>query len=361
MDKQKSQPLFPLFSRLPAELRMMIWEDSIEPRIVRVNILSHSSSDFWSVTYKRTVSWRVTRIPTLLEVSVEARQVGLRQYEMLRCVYPVTVARGKPMAIVYFHPRMDVLGQDFQAVPMNSQTAYVRPPGCDWDPLPVEFFNIFRGQRPLTDDSFDVFHQLRHIHLDLFILRESGDLGIEKMWSFINSLLKDQAPDVLKTVTLRIMDAARSPTDPWSSYNKQSSMYRIVRRPTLPIPNPKEFFSGCVTREYCAKLSYTDILARDGAIFTRPVMSDFAVLRVIDPAANGAPVHVQEATYWAILAEGEEKRQLPNLIDWLLDLLDTARSPLPESPWGICGVNYGMEDAKVYPKIRAPVEWPLLY
>ncbi|KAH6844526.1 hypothetical protein B0I37DRAFT_406216 [Chaetomium sp. MPI-CAGE-AT-0009] len=368
MDNQENQALFPFFPRLPAELRIAIWEESIEPRVVKVNLVD----DFAPETGEETITWRVTRIPALLETSIEARQVGLREYKMLWCVAPMVVySQAAPTAMVYFHPRMDVLGQDFQAVVWDGQMGHVQRPGLELFPRSVEFFDIFRGERPLIEGSLDPFHSLRHIHLNLFVMRTSS--WLRDAAEFINNLLICQAPNVLKTVTLKIIvDLPTSPANPLSTQNLQSFVYRIVRRPALPIPNPKEIFSEVVTNFILRarqpdKVPYTDILKSDGAIFTRPVTGNFAVLRVIDPtsdatrwgsAGNYTPFRDPESRYWKMLIEGELYNPvLPELDAWLVDLIGTPTPPFPESPWGICGVNYGMEEAKAYLKITDPVQW----
>ncbi|CZR54104.1 uncharacterized protein PAC_03987 [Phialocephala subalpina] len=61
-----SNPGFPLFTFLPYELRIKIWQMSIEPRVV-VN------------TRKRN------QTPTILHACHEAREEGLRHYQLMRC------------------------------------------------------------------------------------------------------------------------------------------------------------------------------------------------------------------------------------------------------------------------------------
>ncbi|KAF8854491.1 hypothetical protein BDZ45DRAFT_41649 [Acephala macrosclerotiorum] len=61
-----SNPGFPLFTLLPFELRIKIWQMTIEPRIV--------------VNTKKRI-----KTPAILHTCHEAREEGLRHYQLMRC------------------------------------------------------------------------------------------------------------------------------------------------------------------------------------------------------------------------------------------------------------------------------------
>ena len=366
MDYQGNKALFPSFNRLPPNLRMMIWEESIEPRLVSANLVCQ----FAARTRNPIISWRVTRIPALFETSVEARRAALSQYKILLCVAPVKMGGGRspPAAMVYFHPQMDVLGQDFDVMMLGLYLSIVRCPGISqsFPYWPLSFFDIFSGER-LINGSFDPLHDLRHIHLNIIKaradIRGSTDPASRTPTWFIMGLLYRQPPLRLNTVTVQItMDPQTCPPTSASPSDPQASVYRVVRRPTLPLPKPSKFLSGISSEKHLAMLemkqyqhpSYIDILADDGAVFTRPIPSDFAVLRVIDPASDGVgeDATARESRYRSIVQRGINmtvNRQLPSVGTWVAEqLLGNSMPPFPDTPWGICGVNYGMGETKIY-------------
>src|SRR5436190_18405372 len=61
---------FTLFPKLPIELRLKIWRDSIQPRMVKVR---------YDKAHKRCTSFA---IPAILHASRESRYVGLKTYQL---------------------------------------------------------------------------------------------------------------------------------------------------------------------------------------------------------------------------------------------------------------------------------------
>lgn len=339
----------------------MIWEKSIEPRVVRVNMMHRFAAE----TGEPIISWRVTRNPAPLDTSIEARQAFLRHYKMLRCVAPVAITRGRaaPSAMVYFHPRMDVLGQDFEVIiPDCLRTHQVRRPGIKSLPRwPARFFDIFSGERPLAEGSFDPLYDLHHIHLDV-LMKETDLPGVahpsaRSSVQFMMDLLDRQAPNVLETVTLKItMDPQISL--PTSTSKVKSFIYRLVRCPDLPIPKPSESCLGTVAKNNvavslgipCYESVYTKLLAEDGAVFRNPLPGKLAVLQVVDPINDMTVLQNTFAEFqrWPMLFEGGMFHQ-PEAGVWLgSQMSDPMLSYYILSPWGLCGINYGMGDAKVY-------------
>ncbi|KAL1844602.1 hypothetical protein VTK73DRAFT_2182 [Phialemonium thermophilum] len=83
---------FPLFARLPTELRLHIWRLSCHPRVVEVEYLPD-----------RDLCRTPTRPPVVLHVCREAR------HEALRRVYRRAFATRSRDAAIYFGPDLDVL------------------------------------------------------------------------------------------------------------------------------------------------------------------------------------------------------------------------------------------------------------
>jgi hypothetical protein len=236
---------------------MMIWEESIEPRVVSVSLVHQ----FAAGTRSLAISWRVTRIPALFETSVEARRAALRQYKTLFCAAPLKMGggQGARAAMVYFHPRMDVLSQSFEVIMLGQYLSLVRCPGVTSFPhWPLSFFDIVSGERRMG--SLDPFHGLRHIHLNILKakadIRSMTDPASRSPTWFIMGPPYRQLPHVLKTVTVKItMDLQTCPPTPASTSNLQPWVYRVVRRPTLPLPKPSKFWSGITAEKHLAMLS----------------------------------------------------------------------------------------------------------
>jgi hypothetical protein len=160
-----AQTDFPRFPQLPAELRVMVWEASIEPRVVDVNMVHRGRPR----AGQSRISWRVSN-PAQLEASVEARQVLIRLYMRPPVACPVAVGDGvaPPQRVVYFHPRVDVLAQDFEAVIGGELADRVRRPGVRTRlPLRGDFDDVLRRLQPLPQGFLDPFQSLGRLHLNL--------------------------------------------------------------------------------------------------------------------------------------------------------------------------------------------------
>ena len=104
-------PSFPQFGRLPAELRLKIWTCLVQPRVVVVCCLQKGRE----VERRRRELRRRTRgagTPVLLHVNREARDVGLRHYELtfgwsVSRIVTDTPASRPPR--VYFNYALDAL------------------------------------------------------------------------------------------------------------------------------------------------------------------------------------------------------------------------------------------------------------
>jgi hypothetical protein len=287
---------FLCFPRLPKELRAMVWTASIEPRVVEVNMVH----DPRPRAGRSKISWRTTHNPAQLEVSLEAREVLLRLYRRLCCACPVAVggAVTAPQAIVYCHPDVDVLSQDFEAIIQGSTGDRVRRPGVNARlTLTNGFGDILPPLRPAPRDVVDHICVLRHIQLDLHILKSSrrnqADNRLQTTTNFIHGLLNRWNGTALQTITVRITkDLSPSPT-PATRQNLRTMVYRIVRSPSLPAPKGCFFFTAihglmdiCEARgKSPGRPRFRGILLTNGALFTRPrPQNGFAALRVVDPA-----------------------------------------------------------------------------
>lgn len=90
---EKPEGDFYLFSHLPAEIRIQIWEAALPSRII--NIHAVRGRFFWSSlgdSGKRSANWihpfehvwaDKVPVPSILQVNREAREVGLRHYQLL--------------------------------------------------------------------------------------------------------------------------------------------------------------------------------------------------------------------------------------------------------------------------------------
>jgi hypothetical protein len=150
-------------------------------------------------------------------------------------------------------------------------------------------------------------------------------------------------------------------------------VYRIVRKPSLPIPKPSIFFSGILAEMHLAWLQgqqpvrprLMDTLLADGAIFTTPRSgSRFVVLRVVDPTSAASqlddskwPHHDREGRWWEMLQRGGTQFRQYSVPAWLISMVGNPVPAMVENPWGICGVNYGMGEAKAYSKPTDHVDW----
>jgi hypothetical protein len=94
---------FTLFPLLPTELRLKIWKMSILPRIV----LRHQ---YDTQTNHRPAVLFTPCIPALLQVSQEARQIGLENYQVVKARHCNMLGNTtKRLGPIYFHPELDTL------------------------------------------------------------------------------------------------------------------------------------------------------------------------------------------------------------------------------------------------------------
>lgn len=373
MDQQQ----FLWFPLLPLELREPIWEASMSPRQVEVNMIHRTRAG----AGRSKVSWRVTRNPGPLATSVEARRVFLRFYKSLNFACPVAVAGGvvPPDAVVYFHPRLDVLSQDFEAVINSSLFDRVRRPGVKTRLiLNGSFYETLKPvQQPVAPRVLDFVQNLRHIHLNLHLLQSSNrnqaDGRLTDVRGFVTGLLSHHPP-ALRTITISITQDLSSPPAPAQPLNLRPMVYRIVCRPPIPVPAPSVFFSGLASQMHLLELEgqqpvrppLMGILLADGAVFTRPRLGrNIVALRVIDPTDNESeyddqgghwPGQQREALWWAMLLDGNDIHPR-DVGTWLTWLLSDPWTPELAAVWGICGVNFGMGEATAYSKPTQRVNW----
>ncbi|KAK4032708.1 hypothetical protein C8A01DRAFT_40850 [Parachaetomium inaequale] len=183
-----------------------------------------------------------------------------------------------------------------------------------------------------------------------------------------------QRPSALKTITVKITTDLQSPHATPSTRNLHPIVYCIVRGPSLPISKPSNVLAG-ILAEHLVELQaqqpayrrLTDLVSADGAIFTQPVAGrDFVALRVVDPTSDTShwddsgrfwPGRWREVLWWGMLTRGEASNGPPTVNTWLMTLLGDPSPSSFESPWGICGVNYGTGEAKAYSKPTDHVDW----
>ncbi|KAI6379815.1 hypothetical protein MCOR25_001948 [Pyricularia grisea] len=76
---QQNEPTFHMFAKLPAELRLKVWQHSLEPRVVELHTRrGHYADDFRHGGHLKWHS-RCTN-PATLSVCVESREVALERY-----------------------------------------------------------------------------------------------------------------------------------------------------------------------------------------------------------------------------------------------------------------------------------------
>ena len=203
-----------------------------------------------------------------------------------------------PQAIVYCHQDVDVLSQDFEAIIQGSTSDRVRRPGINARlTLTNGFGDVLPPLRPMPRDVVDHACALRHIQLNIHILKSSrrnqADNRLQTTTNFIHGLLNRWSDTALQTITVRITkDLSPSPT-PATRQNLRPMVYRIVRSPSLPDPKRCFFFTAihgfmdiCEARgNGPGRPRFRGILLANGALLTRPrPQNGFAALRVVDPA-----------------------------------------------------------------------------
>jgi hypothetical protein len=164
---------------------------------------------------------------------------------------------------------------------------------------------------------------------------------------------------VLQSITIRVtIDLSRPPAAP-QPYSRRPFVYRIVPNPSVPIAQPNLVFSdirrGMIPAvpggQPPAWPHFVGTLLADAAIFTTLRPGGFIALRVIDPRsigsyfddAGGYWFGPQRESLWRhMLGAGEAIAGPVDVARWLTELIADPQLPYTESPWGICGVNYGM-------------------
>lgn len=154
-----AQEQFHQFRRLPIELRYMIWEESFEPRLVEANIIHNGTRR----TRTSPIEWRLSHNPAAMEVSAESRAVAKRHYKKMSLACAIEVKGPPPPApYIYFHPRMDILCQDFEYIVGHFIMHRARRPGTKTRAiLPNGFEDILRNPNPFNLDM------IRHIHVNI--------------------------------------------------------------------------------------------------------------------------------------------------------------------------------------------------
>ena len=131
--------------------------------------------------------------------------------------------------------------------------------------------------------------------------------------------------------------------------------------------------NGCRTKFEADPLKYLNrskpeapkVPVAEGAIFTRQPLGPFAALRVIDPKSVESyydidgdewPGAAREDMWRGILTASPGPQNI-DIVLWLTRLIGNAPGPQFESPWGICGVHYGMGEAKGCVNPMGRVNW----
>ncbi|AEO67462.1 uncharacterized protein THITE_2088950 [Thermothielavioides terrestris NRRL 8126] len=368
-----AQQEFHLFPRLPPELREMIWAESLEPRVVGVNPVHKLRPR----AGKSKISWRIRApMPALFSVSVEARRVAMPLYKKLYFACPAAV-RGvaPPVVFVYFHPELDVLSQDFEAIvvwpPMGVNR--IRRPGIlARVSLPGNFDDVVQPiAPPVPRGRFDPLRDLRHVNLDIHVLRSSlTHLAMQTLpltRDFVHSVLSGPGSVHIQTVTVRITDGLGAALNSWPR------VYRIVRSPAIH-PGTTLVYSDmhakllhpnkCGIDPSFPKFRYA--LENDGVVIAKPRPSTWAAFRVIDPRSPYSEFDddggqwsgpVQELLWQTMLYDGMKSNDnsVATWLDRVLGAPDWMHACI--SPWGICGVHYGMGDAKPFRHLTDPMLW----
>ncbi|KAL2066323.1 hypothetical protein VTL71DRAFT_2394 [Oculimacula yallundae] len=90
------------FKEFPLEIRLLIWEATMQPRIHELHPCSRLYNE--RMTFRSNSS----RAPVILHVNAESRSVALKNYELFD-YRPPGVATGKGILRFYFNPKMDTL------------------------------------------------------------------------------------------------------------------------------------------------------------------------------------------------------------------------------------------------------------
>lgn len=353
----------------------MVWQLAAEPRIVKVNMIHRPRP----LGGQSKIAWRTSRNPDIMLVCVEARQATLRVYKRLFFICPVPVTGvAPPAAVVWFHPHLDVLSQDFEPIIRTlAGPDRVRRPGVKTRlPLAGTFDDIIRPvAQPVLPGLFDP-RRLRHIHLNLHLINSSlqnnAALSYPILLAFLQNLM---ARPALQSLTVRITRAGNQPNNqPAANTNLHTKIFRLIRTP-LALGTRPDFFVYTDLRAEHLALAYAGVwtefprlahtLSVDGVCLAQPCTTDWVVLRVIDARSNlseydDAGTHwiAQRETLWQNMLHDGMSMQQNSPADWLATVISNAgHQSVTVSPWGICGPNYAMEDAKVYQEVQRPVVW----
>ncbi|KAL2137951.1 hypothetical protein VTI28DRAFT_7771 [Corynascus sepedonium] len=120
-DGDRTVEQFYPFGKLPPELRLMIWKMSFQPRLVEVKVKIAGVY----VRAQAEIVHKTTRNPVQLAISRESRECAKSSYRKL-CFTIEAVA-----VVVYLHPNIDVLRQDFAAVAGHRAIVPHQPAGLN--------------------------------------------------------------------------------------------------------------------------------------------------------------------------------------------------------------------------------------
>ncbi|KAK0113671.1 hypothetical protein ONS95_013919 [Cadophora gregata] len=93
---------FHKFGELPAEIRVLIWEAAMLPRVHELHPCSKLYNE--RMTFRSNSS----RAPSIFHVNLEARSVAMKNYELFD-YRPPGMPNGKGILRFYFNPKMDTL------------------------------------------------------------------------------------------------------------------------------------------------------------------------------------------------------------------------------------------------------------
>lgn len=369
----------PLFPRFPLEIQSMIWVASMEPRAVDVTMAFEAGDR----PGRRNMVLQLTHNPQQMATVREARKAFLRHYTKL---YVSCLWEYEPITrVIYFHPHLDVLSQDFEVIAARQGHSRIRLPGAGsrssiW---PADFFNNV-GTLPLPEvpllGQADPLGRLRHVQVNMHLVvsshRNQAGTHMARTEAFIQALMVRSQQTELQTVTIRITRDLGSPPSPPVANHLRPVVFRIVRNLPLPISKPNMVFTGLKAEMHLAELqgeepvcpSLVDILAADAAIFGFRSKADFIALRVIDTNSPESeyddsgrhwPGAERERMFFELL-ERTLERKYKAVTTWFTHLLQHPQSdvPLCGAHWGLCGAHYGLDAAKGFSTPTDRIDWP---
>ncbi len=391
---------FPLFPRFPLEIQSMIWVASMEPRKVEITMALGAGDR----PGQRRVVMQVTPNPPQMVATQEARKAYLQYYTKMYVSYPQKLNRSARSRVIYLHPGLDVVSQDFQVIVTRQGNNRIRAPGAParslWQPSFCDALTIAPPQvnLPLVGvaaplgivpwltwtwrklSSSDPLGSLRHVQVNIHVVvssrRHPAGTQMETTTRFVQGLMHRSQHTQLQTITLRITRDLSSPPSPAVLDRLRPLVFRIVRSQPLPIRRPNMVFSGIKAEMHLAELrgeqpvrpSLLDVLAADAAIFNLPSTAAFIALRVIDTKSL-ASEYDDAGRHWP---GAEREKLLFDMLDrssphgyqtvatWLTQLLDFPQMvlPLQGKHWGLCGAHYGLGPARGIERPTGLVDWP---